>query len=292
VGNIFAKLAKELSEVRRQTNGVRQLTEHAMASRLLALFFGWDWYQHKISFREDPDEWTHNLKGDTSINRVIYHKRVVQLGDAVFTLLKRESKGGDLLKQRFHTRPTKPCFVETQIASLLAYNGFEVEIVGETGIRGEDFDLAVTRDTVTLNIEITAKEDGRPLTVQTISNTVQSKRTQVPQHRPAILYMRIPAEWKATLRESHAIFNEAFADFFQRSHRFNAIILVWEDVMPFMSGAFTQITMWGCYNNNPRHPYPHMNLLEPMASPDGQVLLAHSFLDWLEGLEAKNEVLE
>lgn len=285
--NIFKILARELPDVERQTGNVKQLTEHAMTSRLLALCFGWEWYQQKIVFRDDPDEWMLNLKGDTSTNRALYGRRVKQLGDAIFTLLKGQFKGADILKQRFLTRATKPCFIEAEIASLLTYNGFQVEVIGETGIRGEDFDLAATRDGVTLSVEITAKEDG-PLTFQTVSNTLKGKRTQVPPHRPAVLYMRVPADWMAKPNENQPIFNEAFVDFFQRSRRFNAIILVWEVVVPFTVGAFTQMTMWGCFNNNARHPYPNLSLLTPTMAADGQVQLAYSFTDWLKGLEAKS----
>src|SRR5207244_5450332 len=70
VPNTYISLAQELPEVRQQMNGVRQLIEHAMAARLLTLFFGYDWYQQKIAFRDDPDEWMHNQKGDTGTNRI------------------------------------------------------------------------------------------------------------------------------------------------------------------------------------------------------------------------------
>ena len=287
MGNIFEMLAKELPEVERQTKGIRQLTEHAMTSRLLCLFFGWDWYASKIAFVEnDPDEWMHNLKGEKNLNRALYARRVIGLGDAIFTLLKGKFKGSEILKQRFLARATKSCFIETEIASLLAYNGFDVEIVGETGVRGEDFDLAISRDGVTLSVEITGKEDG-PITVHTISNTLKSKRTQVPPNRPAVLYMRIPAEWMELTRRGQAIFTEAFVDFFRRSHRFNAVVLVWEQLVSFGTGAFTQMNMWTCYNNHPRHFYPHMALLGLIAAPNGQTSFSYSFFDWLKGVEAK-----
>ncbi len=122
----------------------------------------------------------HDLKGDMVPNRILYARRTIGLGDAIFTLLKGRFKGAGLLRQRFLTRPTKPCFIETEIASLLGYNGLEVEVIGESGMPG--------------------KEDG-PLTVQTISNTLKSKRTQVPSIPPAILYMRIPAEWMESPRQ-------------------------------------------------------------------------------------------
>lgn len=275
-----------------QANGIRQLAAHAMAARLLTLFFGYDWYQRKIAFREDPDAWMHNQKGDAGTNRILYERRVTQLGDCIFTLLKSQVKGLDALRNRFLTRETKPCYIEAEIASLLAYNGLQVEIIGESGIRGEDFDLAATKDGVTVSVEITAKEAG-PLTVQTLTNTLKSKRTQVPSNRPAVLYIRVPAEWDPSLPENHEIFNAAFNDFCRGSRRFNAIVMVWEEVLGFMGGAFTPMTMWACHNNNPRHPYPNVDLLfVPKAAHDGQVLLAHSFFEFLEHLAIAQRAYE
>jgi hypothetical protein len=97
-------LAKELPEVRQQTNGIRQLTAHAMAARLLTLFFGYHWYQQKIAFRDDPDEWMHNQKGDTGTHRILYGRQVTQLGDCIFTLLKGQFKGGTCERRALSNR--------------------------------------------------------------------------------------------------------------------------------------------------------------------------------------------
>ena len=286
MSNIFETLARELPEVEKQTKGIRQMSEHAMCARLLCLCFGWDWYQQRIAFQDDPDEWMQNLKHDPDpLRRIIYDSRVIRLGDAAYTLLKGQFTGADAWRHRFLTRPTKPCFAETEIASLFAYNGFNVEVVTETGVRGQDFDLAATRDGVTLSVEITAKEDG-PLTVETVRNTLTTKRTQVPADRPAVLYMRIPEEWMRNPIESQAIFSEAYVEFFKKSHRFNAVVLVWEKLVPAVDGAFTGMSMWPCYNNSPRNPYSRLDLLGPTRAPDGRVLLAHSFYDFLKGVEA------
>lgn len=229
----------------------------------------------------------HNQNGDTSANRILYDHRVTQLGDCIFTLLRGQFKGAEVLRNRFLTRQTKPCYIETEIASLLTYNGMHVEVIGESGIRGEDFDLAATKDGVTVSVEITAKEPG-PLTVETLTNTLKAKRTQVPDSRPAIFYIRVPAEWDPTLPENHVIFNKSFNEFCRGSRRINTIILVWEELLDFMRGGFTQMTMWSCHNNNPRHQYSNVDLFFlPKPAHDGRVSLARSFLDFLEELETR-----
>jgi hypothetical protein len=53
------------------------MTEHAMCARLLCLCFGWDWYQQRIAFQDDPDEWMQNLKHDADPLRRIIHDSLV-----------------------------------------------------------------------------------------------------------------------------------------------------------------------------------------------------------------------
>ena len=117
------------------------------------------------------------------------------------------------LEKPHSDRPTKPCFIEAQIASLQAANGFRVEIVGESGLRGRDFDLVASRDGIVLNIEVTGKDDI-PLSAKTVRNTLTSKRTQLPVTGPAIVYMHVPATWMQDLKSAQATFSEAFIEVF------------------------------------------------------------------------------
>lgn len=202
-------------------------------------------------------------------------------------MLWTKTKGLDALKKRFLERDIKPCFVEAEIASLFAYNGFAVEIMPETGVRGDDFDMTVQKNEITISVEVTAKEDA-PLTIETITSTLKNKRTQVPAHRPAVLYMRIPAEWMRNPPYAYEIFSGAFAEFFRRSRRFNAVVLVWEDIIPVLNGALVGMSFRAGYNNNARHPVPGLEqLLELRVAPDGRRLVAYSFLDWIKSIETK-----
>jgi hypothetical protein len=86
---------------------------------------------------------------------------------------------------------------------------------------------------------------------------------------------------------AQAVFTEAIVEFLGRSRRFNAIVLVWEQVIPFRTGGFPQMTMWACYNNLPRHSFGAIKLFEPRKNADGQIRWAYSFLDQLKAYQAK-----
>jgi hypothetical protein len=131
-------LCEELTRVEEQTNGIPQLVEHGMASRLLCLIFGYEWYEQRIKLRsEAPDEWMLNGSDawlaanpvSDDARRIVHTHRVIRLANALFTLA--NVKGFDALKERFLCRDTKPCFIEAEIASALVCNGFQVTVVKE-----------------------------------------------------------------------------------------------------------------------------------------------------------------
>src|ERR1700721_1088652 len=185
-----------MTELESTTSGVRQVVEVGVASAFLQVVMGIDWCRRNIRPVATPDKWIQNrLRSDaTNTSWIIHFHRIIKLADAFFTLLHSQADGFDVLRNRFHARPTKPCFIEAQIASLQAANGFKVEIVGESGLRGRDFALTATPEAVAVNIEVTSK-DEIPLSAKTVRITLKSKRTQLPTTGPPILYMHLPANW-------------------------------------------------------------------------------------------------
>lgn len=286
--NIFVDLAEYMTELESTTSGVRQVVEVGVASAFLQVVMGIDWCRRNIRPVATPDKWIQNrLRSDaTNTSWIIHFHRIIKLADAFFTLLHSQADGFDVLRNRFHARPTKPCFIEAQIASLQAANGFKVEIVGESGLRGRDFDLTARRDGIVLNIEVTSK-DEIPLSAKTVRNTLKSKRTQLPTTGPAILYMHIPANWMQDKKAAQAIFSEAFSDVFSRSRRFNAVVLIWEYVMATPVGGTSNVELWPCYNNNARHQFDR-ELLDLPLDADGRPRFANSFYDFLKGVQARH----
>jgi hypothetical protein len=132
---LIGSLCEQLDFIEAKTGGIRQLVGHGMASRLLALFFGWGWHNQKVAFSSTPDDWMLNGNDDwlranpinPDVRRLVNNHRVIRLADALFTLLIGHARGLETLKRRFLERATKPCFIEAEIASLLVYNGCEVE---------------------------------------------------------------------------------------------------------------------------------------------------------------------
>jgi hypothetical protein len=156
--NFFLDLTKHLIDLESKTSGVRQVVEVGVASAFLDAVLGRDWFDLKARPQAKYDEWMQNrLKGEGT-NWIIYFHRLVRLADSLFTLIHDGVTGFDILRKRFQERPTKPCYIEAEIASLLTFNGFQVEIIGESGVRGRDFDFTATHDKISLSVEVTGKE--------------------------------------------------------------------------------------------------------------------------------------
>jgi hypothetical protein len=272
-------LQRVLTELERRypLSADEDLIEFHLASFFLWIVLGEEWHRRHITLASNPDSWM--LNGNDAwcaahpTRRLVYHNRVVRLADAIFTVSAKKVVGADGLLKRLRTRPdTRASFTEAEIASLLAYNGCLVSVVDESGIRGEDFDLLCVVDGVEVSAEVTAISE-RLLTVQTILNKLGDKRNQVPPHRPAALYLHIPAIWMRDEEAAAPIFGEAVEKFLRRSQRFNIIVILFEEVIPFLNGGFPTLWMKPVYNNRPRHIIPEVE-----AFTNGRGRMAKSLL--------------
>jgi hypothetical protein len=291
--NILESLIDLLENHLEKHHSERQIIAVGLATHFLILVFGLEWVQRHISFRSsDPDEWmmngddawlaAHPVEND--FRRILHDHRTVRLADAMFTLLVNKVTGIDALRHRFRSNDMRSCFVEAEIASMLSCkNDFSVEIVEESGVKGRDFDLVVKSGGQEISVEITCKIPEIP-TESTVVNTLNQKRKQVPANRPAVLYMRVPSEW---MRESNIYdtLTRAIVKFAKRSQRFNAIILVWEDVTPFQTGALTAMSMRPCFMNQARLPLAER--WEPAIGHDGKGKVAESLLERIEAHRAR-----
>jgi hypothetical protein len=155
----------------------------------------------------------------------------------------------------------------------------------ESGSKGADFDLLISKHDAQICVEVTARKDG-PCTVEAIENTIRKKRKQLPPGKPAILFIRVPAAWMRNEKRYQSILGKAISNVFRRSRRLNAVVFVWEEAVPYLSGANIQMSIRACYHNSPRHSSPDIHQLEGAPVEGRRNILAGSFLEWLEAVEA------
>jgi hypothetical protein len=181
-------LSKELDDLETRFGEDRPAIELNLARFFLVILLGVDWGDKRVNLRPDPDPWM--LNGNrawlakhpvpSDVRRIVWHYRTVRLANALFTLVTEDrTTGYERLRLRFMTRPDmRATFTEAEIASLLVTNRCEVEIVGESGIRGNDFDLLAKVEQTPVSVEVTVIS-GANLSAKTV-DTLPSTRCDRP----------------------------------------------------------------------------------------------------------------
>jgi hypothetical protein len=294
--NYFLRALEKIETVHKE----RTLIEINMARILLHATLGDTWCKKYVEFSATPDPFMLNgndawLKSnpvpEPDMRRIIYTNRVIQLSDAMFTLIPKVI-GFEGLRRRFQKRKdTRALFSEAQTASLLVRNGVTVEIIGETGKRGEDFDLLATVRGVSVSVEVTGIK-GSTLSVSAILNKLKSKRGQVSTKRPAVLYVIVPEAWMKNYTAAFLVFNQAIMSFMQRSKRFNAVVLIWEGVRAGKGGGWAHGYLQPVYNNFPRFRIPDFSVFNLKPDKWGRSRYSNSFLDALRASRLKEQIRE
>lgn len=259
-GTVPKDLAEELIGAAGMHGNTTPHLRIAMAYPIIFYYLGNPWYKERACLSDDPDPFMLNERDEEGENRWVYQDRLVGLADALFQL--RDCKNFDALRERFWERETKPCFTEATIAKNFSSGGFEVEIVRESGVKGEDFDFVARKGSLEITVEVTAKEATK-LTAETVRNSLKKKRKQVPGDRPAILYVIIPEKWTENGDDAYKILSNAVEDHFRSSKTFTAICFVWYAKVNLGGGRIFALTYHPFEHPSPRFPVENLKFLRP-----------------------------
>ena len=261
-----------------------------MSAAFLLEVLGKDWFRSHVALNDSPDTWMFNASekwidanpvSPPDLRALLYSNRIVRLANAWFTLLDVGFDGAEALLKRFQRRDdTRAAFMETEIASLLSFNGCKVRVIEETGVRGRDYDLLATYHGVETSIEVTAISH-RPLSIKTTLNRLQDKRTQVPDDRPAVLYIHVPLMWINNYAFAQIVLDTAVRRFFFKSRRYNMIVFMWERAMLGGDGGHVELKIQLVYNNWPRFYLPDRSVFSVKRNNWGLSRCSRSFFETL-----------
>jgi hypothetical protein len=118
---------------------------------------------------------------------------------------------------------------ELEGAKFLYRSNILFQFVVPKGRRGEDFDVkAFAADGTGINCEMKTKPAGTVLSPQTVWNTLNNNRNQLPKGQPGIIFMKIPEAWIAQ-SEITQIIVSALSRFFRSTDRVASVVLHWEE---------------------------------------------------------------
>ena len=99
----------------------------------------------------------------------------------------------------------------------------------ETGTKKADFDFTATLENLTVNVECTALEE-KHFYDRTFSNALNTKRTQLPNNAPAVIFARIPQIWENSGIDLNRHIDEAAQVFLRGTQRVNAVCAVMQRI--------------------------------------------------------------
>jgi hypothetical protein len=160
--------------------------------------------------------------------------RVILVGESLFLL--RSCKGFSEICRRLKTRNLRSAYYEMLAAKAFYRAGFGIDMRPESGERGSDFDFIASRHRLTVNVEVTALEE-KDFYERTAINALNHKRRQLPDDKPAVIFVIIPAKWETSVDDINqwtaSVANEFFIG---GSRRINIIVFqverhidTWED---------------------------------------------------------------
>lgn len=154
-------------------------------------------------------------------------QRVTTLAEIVFNLQDIEG-----LKQRIslmHNHDLEAALGELECAALLAVPEFNFRFVTPTGVKGKDYEgEIVTSAARIVCCEIKARSEQANPTQQTLWNTFEHARKQLPKGKPAMILVKIPEAWVKKPDIQSAV-ETAVNKIFRQSNRIVAFVFTWEE---------------------------------------------------------------
>jgi hypothetical protein len=177
------------TEVR--TNG--QTESLALASGVLRAFMGADWVErHVIADRQK--------KGFLSIDESDPHRkeisffRVMDLAEVIYNL--QPVPGFDECITRMRNGDIEGTYAELDFGRMLLLNQVPFRFVVPQGTTGTDYDVEIEySSSVIASADAKCKIEGTEFGENTIKNTLNKARKQLPDDRPGIVFVKVPPAW-------------------------------------------------------------------------------------------------
>lgn len=225
---------EQLEEVKQHfASEGKSIQKYAMAIEIIVSTLGSEWWNRHFWTKPDP-----YLKTDPSSRSEQFH-RVIMLAHMLYAL--RDANGYEQFIETLKTRGFDSGEIfELHVATMLQRSGFVVSFVEETGQKGEDYDLHVTKNDILINVEVKRRRSPS-FSKKTLQYALNEARRQMPPDGPGIIFVAIPAEWthKAGTEEIAA---NCIQSLFRNTGRVNSVVLVWHNWINLESGGRASIS--------------------------------------------------
>lgn len=197
-----------------------------MSGDVLKHYLGKQWVLDNV-FEESPLDAHFTFGGDDSIERYQFSDRVIALAEMLFHFQTIDGINGRL--EALRSSSVETGVGELEGAKFLYTAGVPFRFNAPRNQRGLDFDIVIEKASGrAVNCEMKCKLSSTELGVDTVINTLQTARKQLPRNEPAFVFLKIPEAW---VQQSNvtSIIGEALATFFRGTTRVAAVLFHWEE---------------------------------------------------------------
>lgn len=171
--------------------------------------------------------------------------RVITFAEMLFNLQDVEGISSRHLKLR--QLDCESAVAELQGAAILHATGFTIRF------REEGYDLDVLHSSGDVAVEIKRKLESTEPSSETVKDTLEGARKQLPRDRPGIVFLNIPESW-VNHPQAGEILKNGLEAFFRNTGRIEAVVLWWEDFVQSGGGWWRSTHLREEKNTNTRFP--------------------------------------
>lgn len=205
---------------------------YAISSEILLTTFGPDWW--KKNYVDDSNNNFFLSKREASTeNRFKHQDRVIYLGHLVYSL--RNCEGVDYYFESLKTKDLKSCYWELRVANVFLNSEYKVKFVKESGEKKSDFDFVVQKENYIFYVEAKSRDNFNPKNENTLRNTLNEARKQLPKQANGIIYISIPLEW-IHMENAEDKISTVIRKFLHETRRVCYVVLEWDDWIKVDSG--------------------------------------------------------
>jgi hypothetical protein len=141
-----------------------------------------------------PKESFFKISYGTSEKEATKNYRVIDFAEVLINL--RDIEGFDqcITRMREADNPESG-LAELHIAKMLYVNRWPFKFVKPRGNRGNDYDMEISRNNLTMCADTKCKIETTDLSSKTITSTLENGRTQLPPGGPGVFLVKIPQKW-------------------------------------------------------------------------------------------------
>ncbi len=163
-----------------------------VAQSIICSTLGEKWFEDHVATMTPPTNFFRNSSVDEA-SITVGGLRVIQLAEMIWNL--RNVPGMDVCMRLICSGKIADGVAELEVGKLLFIHDKRFRVVEPTGVLGSDYDLEIDFDGIVACADTKCKLETTKLSDNTILNSLNQARKQLPKDRPGIVFVSAPQIW-------------------------------------------------------------------------------------------------